>query len=180
MNQYKPFMLRWITENTCNHASVVEFGCMFGARFKFVHSSVKNRIGIEIFKPYLDDAVEEFTKIHGDMCSYNTLVDIKYHDCALFIDSIEHIEKEDGIALLKRVQKTFNKILLITPDGYFKFDCDLHGYGSHETQRHKCGWTKEDLEKLGFKVFIIDKFHPPSDINPRGCIFATWEKPLND
>lgn len=172
----KEKMVSWIQENTKNTNCIVDFGCMFGSRFKYAGNPNTIKIGIELFKPYLDNAVESFIKIHGNMCNFNKLIDKKYYDCAMIIDSIEHLEKNEALNLLKEIQKLFNKILLITPEHFFIFEKDLSGYDSHESQRHKSGWEVEEFKNLGFKVELISDFHPPSDNNPRGCIFAIWEK----
>ena len=46
----------WITNNTIDSKSVVELGAGFFDNLKHVHPNVKTKIGIEIYKPYIDNA----------------------------------------------------------------------------------------------------------------------------
>lgn len=172
----KQLMTEWIKNNTKGSISVVDFGCMLGSRFKMVASSVVNRIGIEIWKPYLDAPQTKFTPIHGDMRDFESLVDPKFYDCALFIDTIEHIPKDDGLILLKRVQELFNRIVLITPNGYFKWEVDVTGFDSHESQKHKSSWYEKDLGELGFETKVIKDYNPPIEGNTKDCLFGVWNK----
>jgi 2-polyprenyl-3-methyl-5-hydroxy-6-metoxy-1,4-benzoquinol methylase len=59
------------------------------------------------------------------------------YDLVLMIDVIEHLEKEDGIALLEKINC---KIIISTPVEFFQTD-----EGLPESEKHKSLWTIEDF-----------------------------------
>lgn len=68
----------WINENTKDSKCVVELGAGFFNRLKSVNSNVKIKIGIEIYKPYIDNSsYHDCIKIHGDILD-------KYHHMSDF------------------------------------------------------------------------------------------------
>jgi len=176
MNRQKEYIVNWVYINTKDSISVVDLGCGHGSRFKYVNETVKNKIGIEIYKPYLNEAVQKFTKIHGNLMEFETLVSEQFYDCAMLIDVIEHLTKCNAEKLLNKLQNNFNKILIVTPCGFFKQEVDPLNKGNDKYQKHLSGWTKQDLKEFNFNVNIYKNFHPLSDANPRDCIFAIWKK----
>ena len=100
-------------------------------------------------KTVLSDALE-YTKAQPD----NSV------DVISIIDGIEHMDKKTGLKLIKEMKRVVRKqILLFTPqgphdDGYLKNEphnaWGIEGADEHQT--HKSGWTRAELEDLGFKV----------------------------
>jgi len=171
------YLFDWIRNNTEGSEVVVEFGSMFCDKLSHVGSSVKNKIAIEIHKPYLDNSkYHDCDKILGDFSQFENLINEPYMDCAMFIDTLEHLEKDSAINLMSRVQKKFNKIVLMIPEGNQPQDKDVFNLGADEFQTHRSIWNKGDIEAMGFQtVYVYEKFHPGTD-NDRGCIFAVWIK----
>ncbi len=70
-------------------------------------------------------------------------------DCAVSIQNIEHLTKQDGNTLLDQIEKFARKLVIIeTPNGF------VHQSGTIENpyQEHKSGWKVQDFKKRGYKV----------------------------
>jgi len=69
------------------------------------------------------------------------------------LDVLEHLSKEEGYELLKKMERwARKKVIIFTPNGYVYQD----GYDNNPFQEHKSGWGVKELEELGFKVFGIN------------------------
>ena len=106
------------------------------------------------------------------MREWESLLQPEERDVAMLIDVIEHMGKDDGVALLQGLQGAFRKILVMTPDGFIPQDSDVTGY-ENEWQVHECGWVQSELEAEGFSVEVHENFHVQLQ---RNALFATWER----
>jgi hypothetical protein len=173
---------QWINENTVTSRSVVELGAGFFRRLENVHSNVKTKIGIEIYKPYIDNATyHNCIKIHGDALKYRELLVGYDLDTVLIVDVLEHFEKEIGFKWINDLKQDFKKILLMLPAGRYEQNEDVTGFGGHEYQTHRSYWYVEDIEKLQFLQNIIDPtfhsaHHAGKIINvDTACYFGIWK-----
>ena len=168
----------WIFESTKDCEAVVEFGAGFFSRLKAVSDDVKYKIGIEISEVYIEQAVDfGGLKIQGDMREFESYIADDLRDCAMFIDSLEHLTRKDAFNLVLRVQKHFNRIILMVPEGDHPQLSDVTGNGQHEFQKHRSTWHVKDIEKMGFQKIRVDAdFHKGVIGKADGCIFATWRK----
>lgn len=179
----------WIRHNTENSTSVVELGAMFFEKLKHVSPTVKTKIGIEIWEPYIKSEIDHFgvpvykdcIKIHGDVLNYKNLLKDYPLDTAMIIDVLEHFEKNIAIEWIENLKKDFNKIILMVPAGYFPQDIDHSGFHADEYQKHRSFWYEEDINKLGFTEAVLDEFfhaNPELIANKMdtGCWFCVWEK----
>ena len=180
---------QWINEKTANSKSVVELGAMFFEKLKHVSPNVKTRIGIEIWEPYITSEVDHFgvpvfkdcIRIHGSVLDYKNLLAGYELDTAMIIDVLEHFDKEVAFKLINDLKQDFNKIILMTPAGYFPQDIDHSGFHADEYQKHRSFWYDEDIAKLGFNEVILDTiFHTNPELEANkmdtGCWFCVWEK----
>lgn len=179
----------WINKNTTNSSTVVELGAMFFDKLKYVNTNVLMKIGIEIWKPYIDAKIDHFglptltecKKIHGNILNYRELL-VEYDlDTAMIIDVLEHFEKPIAIKLINDLKKDFKKILLMVPAGYYPQEIDHTGFGAHKYQKHRSIWRENDIAELQFTEVILDNtFHAnPSLIEKNmdtGCWFCSWSK----
>jgi hypothetical protein len=70
-------------------------------------------------------------------------------DCVVAIQSIEHLTKEDGNLLLKKVENWSNKLVIFeTPNGFV----EQGAVDGNIYQIHRSGWSKKDFRSLGYKV----------------------------
>lgn len=170
----------WIRENTVNSNCVVELGAGFFRRLSDVHQNVKTKIGVEIYKPYIENATyHNCVKIHGDALKYKELL-INYDlDTVLIVDVLEHFNKDIGFNLIESLKNDFNKILLMLPIGEYVQNEDVTGYGGHEYQKHRSYWFSDDVLKIKFSENIIDlNFHQNRKKHnlDSACYFGIWNK----
>lgn len=168
-------LINWIQDNTIGADTVVEFGCMRGGSLQY--AIARRKVGIEAWKPYLDDAHPwvDFIKVHGDIRDFESLLTEDMFDTAMFVDVIEHLPMDEAVNLIKSLQLKFKKIIIMAPEGNHPQTSDVTGYGAHELQTHRSTWRKEDLDNLGFNTILIPNFHSDPNKDP-GCLFATWTK----
>lgn len=101
---------------------------------------------------------------YTDIESFLKINERKY-DCALMMDVIEHVTKEQGITILKQLQDKCNNILIITPS---RLSMTKSNWNTWED--HKCVWSKQEFLNLGFQD-VRELSHGP--------IFAAWHKSKN-
>ena len=88
-----------------------------------------------------------------DILNLNKRFKEKSFDCVLASDVIEHFEKEEGLKLIKAMEKIAKrKVIIFTPNGFLP----QQEYGGNRLQEHKSGWTVIEMEKLGYKVIGIN------------------------
>ena len=130
---------------------------------------------LDLHKPALQDlagkvfvAQRHIVKM-GDVKETLSLLSPDLPDVVLMIDLLEHLTKEDGIALLQKLQSVAKRILVWLPLGI----CEQEEYDGNVFQRHLSTWTAEELESLGFEVEVYENFHlhfaPPVD-----AAWASW------
>lgn len=179
----------WIQQNTNGSVSVVELGAMFFEKLKHVSPTVKTKIGIEIWEPYINSEVDHFgvpvfkdcIKIHGSVLDYKNLLSDYELDTAMIIDVLEHFEKDVAFKWIKELKNDFKKIILMVPAGYYPQEIDHSGFKADEYQKHRSSWYEEDIIKLGFTEVVLDEyFHANPELLANkmdtGCWFCVWQK----
>jgi hypothetical protein len=107
-------------------------------------------VGVELFEPYLLESQRK--SIHSQYIR----ADIrrlefkpKSFDAVLAIEVLEHLTKEEGYDLIKRMEDwAVKKVIITAPNGYREQDV----YDDNPLQEHKSYWSAEELRRLGFKV----------------------------
>jgi len=172
----------WLSLVTEGSISVVELGARLFDKLYLVNSTVKERIGIEIFQAHVDDVkYTDCVKIVGNALNYRELLSEYSPDTCMLIDVLEHFERDAALDLITKLKEDFEKIVLFIPCGKYEQNRDVTGYGAHEEQTHRSSWYDEDIMELGFHSNIKDPFfHKGSPMVATGedtaCYFCTWEK----
>jgi hypothetical protein len=165
----------WVRRETYGYKSALDFGSGLGAYTRVILCEVKH--GIEAFEPYVVKARSDPQNAGcqfflGDMRDYELFVDRPQYDVAMFIDTLEHLPKQDATDLIVKCQAQFKKILLFIPLGpHDQEPCD-----DNELQRHLSFWGYDDIEELGFSG---KKFLNPQEKRVAGELhiaFLTWKK----
>lgn len=106
--------------------------------------------GIEGFDKYVTDIHRIlYDKIYYGNCL--KLIDQlpDDYDLILFIDVIEHLDKEDGKIFLKKLITKSKNVIVGTPKGFTPQD-DVFG---NELERHRSGWLPSDFKSRDDIVF---------------------------
>lgn len=164
----------WIQRETWGYKSLLDFGSGLGAYTRVSLCDVRD--GIEAFEPYVIDSRNDPANhgcrfFLGDMRDYELFVDRSY-EVAMFIDTLEHIPKEDALALIDKCKTKFSKILLFLPLGKQEQEpCD-----GNELQRHLSFWYEDDIEVMDFKG--VKFFNPQEgrDADSQHSAFLTWKR----
>jgi hypothetical protein len=110
---------------------------------------------VEIFGPNLANfnmsRYRNINLVNDDIRNFEKFLSQKQRDCIIWQDGPEHLQMEDSIDIIKKFQKSFNSIIIATPNGVFEQDA-MYG---NEAERHLSSWYKKDYEELDFKVSEI-------------------------
>lgn len=120
---------------------------------------------VDVHQPYLDEAEMEVYEAQcvgfwpGDIRTFDT----SNYDWVFMFDILEHLLKEESIAVLKRIKSKMLVFIPLEPE----FRPNVYGAKS---QDHLSLWTEQDFKELGFKTQVLKNFH-----NEGGRIFdALW------
>lgn len=127
----------------------LDIGCGPASPVRFLE--FESTTGVDGHEPTLDLARANRTHTEYLLCDVKTIgtrFSDKQFDCCIALDVIEHLAKQDGLNLLRAMEKiATKKILLFTPNGFLpqqSHDGDL--------QAHLSGWEAEEMQRLGFTV----------------------------
>lgn len=168
-------LYEWIRKQTEGMKTAVEMGCGFGNNLADIRC--ETRIGIDIFKPYLEmDKSDGAILIHGDATDLTRLPAFDRPAVALLVDVIEHIEKPDALIWLYDLKATFDRIAVQTPFGFHVQTEDYYRMGGDIHQKHRSGWSPEDFASRGFKVEVVKDYHIMQlHKGSPDAIFAVWD-----
>lgn len=132
--------------------SVLDVGCGSNSPLAKVPKRFYS-VGVDIHKPSIAQSRKQ--KIH-DEYKIGNVFDIDKHfrakqfDAVIALDLIEHLPKQKGRELLKKMLRIAKrKVILLTPNGFIQqIPCD-----GNEFQRHLSGWSIKDFKRLGFRVY---------------------------
>ena len=132
--------------------TILDLGCGYNSSIQYCN--VPFSVGVELFEPYLQESKKK--GIHNQYIKADVRkVELKpkSFDAVVLLDVLEHLTKEEGYELIRKMEKyARKKIIIFTPNGLVWQD----GCDNNSLQEHKSGWGVEELEKLGFKVFGIN------------------------
>lgn len=99
-------------------------------------------------------------------------------DTVIAVDVIEHLTREDGLAMVAEVtQLARSQVVIFTPLGFMPQDGggekDAWGFQGQHWQEHRSGWTPDDFP--GWRCFISGDFHHRAG-KPFGAFFAIWNR----
>jgi SAM-dependent methyltransferase len=132
--------------------SVLDVGCgansplgRFGVRYAYT-------AGVELFAPALERS--RALGIHDDYYAIDALelaerIEPRSFDAVVAFDLIEHLRKEDGLALLAAMERIArHRVVVFTPNGFLpQVPADGNPF-----QAHRSGWRAGDFLDLGYEV----------------------------
>ncbi len=138
--------------------SILDVGC--GSNSPLQHIPRKFfAVGVDAFAPSIEQSRK--SKIHNEYCQLDVIdIDKKFapdsFDCVMALDVIEHLTKQDGLKLLSAMERIAKKrIIIFTPNGFLPQPPDGNPW-----QKHKSGWTVEEMKAHGYTVIGINGWKP--------------------
>lgn len=124
-------------------------------------------IALDICRPYLENRRESpafvFPVVAGAQ-SLSTLFLPRSIDAVTMIDSIEHLVKDEALAVLDAIEQIAReRVIIFTPRGFFPQTEDNYGMHGEQYQTHKSGWEPEEFLQRGYKVIVLKGFHNSSN-----------------
>ena len=146
-----PSFIMYLKSEVGPSGTLLDLGCGNDSPAKFLDAEFK--VGVDIYDPYIKESKKR--KLHNAyMLADVTKLEFKRKsfDTVLALDIIEHLNKEDAVKLIKKMESwAKKKIVIYTPNGF------LHQeeYDNNPFQIHKSGWSVDELRAMGFKVHGI-------------------------
>jgi len=172
LSRLQPFKTKNLT--------VLDLGCgkmESGISSQIPEIPLKDYVGVEIFP----DAIEHSKKlpmvtakreyVQEDILEYAEFNTDKKKDIVFLFDVMEHLEKKDGLKLLKNVEKIAQKrILIFMPLGEHTLEANdgIVAESGNPYQRHQSEWSVEEWQDLGYDVELLRGFHHG------GSLDAAW------
>jgi hypothetical protein len=146
---FPDFYTSFLVEELKNCSSILDLGCGKDSALRFVDAPLK--VGVEAFRPSLEESKRK--RIHHKYI----LKDIrklkmksKSFDAVIALDVIEHLNRTDGLELVKNMENwAKKKIIIFTPNGFV----EQEKYDGNLLQLHESGWELSDFNNLGFEVY---------------------------
>ncbi len=147
----------------------------------------KTHVCVEPYREYAERLAREHPGFIILNCTWAEAVDLLPPDSVdtiVLMDVIEHLEKEEGTALLAAtVALARGQVVVHTPLGFMpqgeNEKKDAWGLDGTEWQIHRSGWLPEDFP--GWEVVVCEQFHTHDAYGrrfdePYGALFAVLNK----
>lgn len=128
-----------------NPASVLDVGCGWG-KFGVLTREYTSATRVDAL-----DAIDPRYPVYdhayrGDLRELGKLIPpgTPRYDLAIFIEVIEHLEKEDAYAVLRELLRVARKVLVTTPWGFRVQEIEGMPY-----ETHRSGWYPWDFRRVG-------------------------------
>ena len=129
---------------------ILDLGCGSHSMVGILPKEHFHTVGIELFDLYLDKAIEsgrhsEYIRADMREVSFGE----NSFDAVVLLDVIEHLKKEEGLALLEKAEKwAYKKMIVNTPNGFF----EQSAYDENDLQEHLSGWEINEFKGWGFSI----------------------------
>ena len=134
--------------------SILDVGCGKGEPMRFINrNKLFHTVGVDIFEQYMEACKEQ--QIHDEylLCNIcNLPFADKSFDIVLCMEVLEHLEKDEGVKLLRHMDRIARKqVILTTPVGKHKQE----SFEDNPHQEHKYIWSSDEMQALGYKVIGV-------------------------
>lgn len=138
----------------CN--SVLDLGC--GVNSMIQYCNVPYSMGVDLYEPYLEESRKKGFHNQYIKADIRKLeLEPKSFDAVILLAVLEHLTKEEGYAVIQKIEGwARKKVILTTTNGYLFQD----DYDGNPLQEHKSGWDVKDLKDSGYKVRGIFGWKP--------------------
>lgn len=154
-DHYRRLLEREISED-CK--TLLDLGCGSCSPIASLKDKLEYSVGVDIFAPAIQQCRKNQTHTENFVLP---ITQVRKHfkpktfDCVVALESLEHLEKEDGRRLIKDMQLIAKKkVIIFTTNGFLE-QGEMAG---NVYQKHKSGWSAEEMRNMGFKVFGVNGF----------------------
>jgi len=131
--------------------SILDVGCADGDMMAFLsHRRRYYAVGVDIFEPYLQAAKR--LKRHSGYVRADAMrlpFRSRSFDTVLFLETIEHMEREEGARALEEVERVARRqVIVSTPVAFVP----QGAYGGNPHQEHRSFWTPHEMRRRGYTV----------------------------
>jgi hypothetical protein len=140
-----------------NARTILELGVGYGDFGPILTENIEGckLFGIEIYKPYFEQIPQHlYAKVfQEDMRTfdYKKFVEEEHPEAVLLIDSLEHLDRQDGVTLLKKLEQLFGLIIISVPVIDY-----INPEFENEWEEHKTQWKIEELLNLGYTIEYVN------------------------
>lgn len=157
--QILPFSYPWIFRKLLHRSkNILDIGCGDGQTGATINcDGIYCLTGVDIYEPdiarinksrfYSRGIVADLTKLSPSTFSHER------YDAVISSQVVEHLEKKEALMLISNIEKIPAKLIIIaTTNGFIPFQ-PLDGEPDpNPYQIHKCGWSVEEFESMGYTV----------------------------
>jgi len=156
--QGKEIIRHWITQQQ-DINTIVDLGPGEGTYPQLINDSKYKWKAVEIWAPYIKRfALDElYSEIRIGDIRYMELPDA---DCCIAGDILEHLEKDDAIEMIHKIDKQFKHVVLSIP-------IDHHSnviYEGNYFEKHISIWTLDELEELIPDTYKVREYEWPISV----------------
>lgn len=133
--------------------TVLDLGCGQNSPIKSFSDRLEYSMGVDNFIPYIERSKN--LRIHSDYLISNVFdacqkIKDNFFDCVLALDLIEHLNKTDGLKLIKEMERMAKKkVIIFTPNGFLKQEI----FDGNIRQVHLSGYSVKEMRNMGYKIF---------------------------
>lgn len=164
----------WPTHQFKRPDGILDVACGLSLKGQYIERTGA-LVGVDVYRPYLEAVKTDksWVGVCVDVRELDAVFLPKSFDLVLLLDIVEHVEKKEALQLIAAAEKLARVAVVIeTPNGFIPQNIDIQGHGGHEWQTHRCGWTPEELQGMGYKTFVRPyrmcdvKRHTEIDVQP--------------
>jgi hypothetical protein len=191
----KEEILRVVREDLTPARTVLDIGCGIRPQTYIVPLV---HICCDPFEQYVQHLLE---KVETDIQGTFVIIKASWRDLAeklpaqsvdtvFLLDVIEHLEKEEGLRLLKMTERIAKQqIIIFTPLGFlpqeYEGGADAWGLGGADCQQHKSGWLPDEDFDESWDIYASREFHMVDSIGeqfekPYGAFWAVKTLPSSN
>jgi hypothetical protein len=134
--------------------TILDVGCGRSSPLRFLQRG--HLVGVDAFSRDLNEAKARGTHdefVLSDVRELPTRLGDRRFDACVALDVIEHLGKEEGLALLRSLEALASRrVVVFTPNGFLPQTSREDG----DYQQHLSGWTPREMRGLGYRVAGLD------------------------
>lgn len=140
--------------------TLLDVGCGSNSQVRAFSKKMEYTAGVDGYAPAIEKS--RAAGIHSEYDVLNILeianrFPANSFDCVLASDVIEHLEKSDGLKLMRDMERIARKkVVIFTPNGFLP----QGAYEGNEYQIHRSGWEIDEMQGYGYRIVGVNGWKP--------------------